>query len=51
MYGGARLIVEPMRTDSLYIGPWPAAYWFSIALIVAGALVVVWRRPIRMRVS
>src|SRR5688572_29143765 len=26
MYGGARLIIEPMRTDSLFIGPWPAAY-------------------------
>jgi hypothetical protein len=25
-----------MRTDSLYIGFWPAAYWLSGALIVAG---------------
>lgn len=48
MYGGARLIVEPMRTDSLYIGPWPAAYWFSIALIAAGSVVIVWRRSTRI---
>ena len=48
MYGGARLIVEPMRTDSLYIGPWPAAYWFSIALIAAGVVVILWRRSTRV---
>jgi prolipoprotein diacylglyceryl transferase len=51
MYGGARLLIEPMRTDSLYIGPWPAAYWFSIALIVAGAALVLWRRSGRVQHS
>jgi prolipoprotein diacylglyceryltransferase len=49
MYGGARLLIEPMRTDSLYIGPWPAAYWLSIALIVAGAALAYWRRSTRVQ--
>jgi prolipoprotein diacylglyceryl transferase len=49
MYGGARLLIEPMRTDSLYIGPWPAAYWFSVALVVAGAALVLWRRSARVQ--
>jgi prolipoprotein diacylglyceryltransferase len=31
-----RWVVESVRTDSLYIGPWPAAYWLSAALITAG---------------
>jgi phosphatidylglycerol:prolipoprotein diacylglycerol transferase len=35
-YGVARFIIERMRTDSLYIGPFPAALWLSGALIVAG---------------
>src|SRR5665811_683001 len=26
-YGIARLLIERIRTDSLYIGPLPAAYW------------------------
>jgi phosphatidylglycerol:prolipoprotein diacylglycerol transferase len=36
LYGGVRWVVESVRTDSLYIGPWPAAYWLSAALITAG---------------
>lgn len=48
MYGGARLLIEPMRTDSLYIGPWPAAYWFSIALVVAGVIGILWQRSRRV---
>lgn len=51
MYGGARLIVEPMRTDSLYIGPWPAAYWFSIGLIGAGAAILLLRRSTRIETA
>ena len=35
-YGIARFIIERMRTDSLDIGPWPAAYWLSGALILGG---------------
>lgn len=41
LYGVVRLVVEPMRTDSLTIGPWPAAYWFSGGLIAAGAMVMM----------
>jgi phosphatidylglycerol:prolipoprotein diacylglycerol transferase len=36
IYGGVRWAIESLRTDSLYIGPWPAAYWLSGALIAAG---------------
>jgi phosphatidylglycerol---prolipoprotein diacylglyceryl transferase len=36
LYGVVRLAIESMRTDSLYIGRWPAAYWLSGALILAG---------------
>jgi phosphatidylglycerol:prolipoprotein diacylglycerol transferase len=36
-YGVARFFIERIRTDSLYIGPLPAAYWLSFALIAAGA--------------
>jgi phosphatidylglycerol:prolipoprotein diacylglycerol transferase len=46
LYGIIRLIVERVRTDSLYIGPWPAAYWLSGALILAGALVFTISRRI-----
>ncbi|MGB3306266.1 MAG: prolipoprotein diacylglyceryl transferase [Thermomicrobiales bacterium] len=43
-YGIARFLIESDRTDSLYIGPLPAAYWFSFALIGAGMLMIVLRR-------
>jgi phosphatidylglycerol---prolipoprotein diacylglyceryl transferase len=42
-YGLVRLPLESIRTDSLYIGPWPAAYWLSFALIGAGITILVWR--------
>lgn len=35
-YGVARFLIERIRTDSLYIGPLPAAFWLSWALIAAG---------------
>lgn len=44
LYGIARLIVESVRTDSLYIGPWPAAYWLSLALILVGGALLGLRR-------
>jgi phosphatidylglycerol:prolipoprotein diacylglycerol transferase len=44
LYGVVRLAIESMRTDSLTIGPWPAAYWLSAALIVAGAAMLAVRR-------
>jgi phosphatidylglycerol:prolipoprotein diacylglycerol transferase len=43
LYGLARLAVERIRTDSLYIGPLPAAYWVSGALIAGGLLMIVLR--------
>jgi len=43
-YGMARFIVERMRTDSLYIGPLPAATWLSAALGAAGVLLLVLNR-------
>ena len=35
-YGTVRFFIERIRTDSLYIGPLPAAYWISFALIGVG---------------
>lgn len=43
-YGVVRFFIERIRTDSLYIGPLPAAYWLSFALIGAGLLILVGRR-------
>jgi phosphatidylglycerol:prolipoprotein diacylglycerol transferase len=40
-YGLARFVIERMRTDSLYIGPLPAAFWLSWLLIAAGILVLL----------
>jgi phosphatidylglycerol---prolipoprotein diacylglyceryl transferase len=40
-YGVARLLIERIRTDSLMIGPWPAAYWLSLGLILSGVGVMV----------
>jgi len=45
-YGIARFIIERMRTDSLYIGPLPAAYWLSMALIGGGALLLALNRTL-----
>ncbi|MBX3070336.1 MAG: prolipoprotein diacylglyceryl transferase [Thermomicrobiales bacterium] len=46
LYGVVRFIIERMRTDSLYIGPWPAAYWVSGGLILAGGVLFMMRRSI-----
>jgi phosphatidylglycerol:prolipoprotein diacylglycerol transferase len=44
-YGAARFLIERIRTDSLYLGPLPAAYWMSWGLIAVGlALLIVLRR-------
>jgi phosphatidylglycerol---prolipoprotein diacylglyceryl transferase len=43
-YGVIRLILERMRTDSLYIGPLPAAYWLSFAMIAFGIFILYLRR-------
>jgi phosphatidylglycerol---prolipoprotein diacylglyceryl transferase len=46
-YGVARFLIERLRTDSLYIGPLPAAYWFSFGLIAVGAAGILLGRTIR----
>ena len=40
-YGMARFLIERIRTDSLYLGPLPAAYWLSWGLIAAGITLFV----------
>jgi prolipoprotein diacylglyceryl transferase len=44
LYGLVRFVIERMRTDSLNIGPFPAAYWLSWALILIGVVMLVGRR-------
>jgi phosphatidylglycerol:prolipoprotein diacylglycerol transferase len=43
-YGCARFLIERLRTDSLYIGPLPAAYWLSWGLIAAGLSLLAYLR-------
>jgi phosphatidylglycerol:prolipoprotein diacylglycerol transferase len=45
-YGVVRLIVESVRTDSLYIGPVKAAHWVSGGLIVGGGLLLILRHTV-----
>ena len=45
-YGVARFVIERMRTDSLYIGPLPAALWLSMALVTSGMLLLVLNRTV-----
>lgn len=45
-YGIGRFAIESIRTDSLYIGPLPAAYWLSFALIAIGTGLLIARRTI-----
>src|SRR5262249_42630248 len=42
-YGIGRFLIERIRTDSLYIGSLPAAYWLSWALLAGGIAVLVTR--------
>ena len=45
-YGVGRFLIERIRIDSLYLGPFPAAYWLSWIFILAGsALLFVRHRP------
>lgn len=48
-YGLARFIIERLRTDSLYIGPLPAAFWLSWLLIAAGLLLLIVPRLTELR--
>jgi len=44
LYGVIRFLIERIRTDSLYIGPLPAAYWLSFGFVAVGLFIVIWRR-------
>ena len=46
-YGAARFLIERIRTDSLYLGPLPAAYWLSWGLIAVGVTLLVFLRLTR----
>jgi prolipoprotein diacylglyceryl transferase len=46
LYGTVRFAIESLRTDSLTIGPYPAAYWLSWALILTGVVMFVVRRTV-----
>ena len=50
-YGTARFLIERMRTDSLFIGPFPAAFWLSWALIAIGMVLLILRRHPRFDVA
>ena len=43
-YGVGRFAIERMRTDSLYIGSLPAAYWLSMLMIGGGVILMVLTR-------
>lgn len=44
LYGSVRFVIESIRTDSLYIGPFPAAHWISAGMILFGAAMLIIRR-------
>lgn len=46
LYGLVRFAIERLRTDSLTIGPYPAAYWLSWTLILIGVVMFVGRRSV-----
>lgn len=46
LYGTGRFFIERIRTDSLYIGPLPAAYWLSFSLIAIGAVMLIVRHTV-----
>ena len=46
-YGLARFLIERIRTDSLYLGPLPAAYWLSWALVATGIGLLVYLQSLR----
>ncbi len=45
-YGTIRFFIERIRTDSLYIGALPAAYWISFGLVGAGIAGIVIGRTV-----
>ncbi|HEV2108706.1 MAG TPA: prolipoprotein diacylglyceryl transferase [Thermomicrobiales bacterium] len=45
-YGVGRFLIERIRTDSVYLGPLPAAYWASFAFIAVGLGMMVLRHTV-----
>lgn len=43
LYGAVRFVIESIRTDSLYIGPFPAAHWISAGMILFGVVMLIVR--------
>ncbi|CAA9575944.1 MAG: Prolipoprotein diacylglyceryl transferase [uncultured Thermomicrobiales bacterium] len=46
LYGVERFLIERIRTDSVYLGPLPGAYWASFALVAIGVAMLVLRRTV-----
>jgi phosphatidylglycerol:prolipoprotein diacylglycerol transferase len=46
LYGAVRFFIERMRTDSLTIGPYPAAFWLSWGLMLIGVVMFIGRRTV-----
>lgn len=47
LYGCERLVIESIRTDSVYVGPLPGPTWASLALIAGGVVGFVVARRTR----
>ena len=45
-YGFGRMLIEGLRTDSLYVGPVRISQLVGFVCFVAGAAVIAWRRVI-----
>ena len=43
IYGSGRFIIEQLRTDSLYIGPFRASQWLSLGLCMIASAILLWR--------
>jgi phosphatidylglycerol:prolipoprotein diacylglycerol transferase len=43
-YGLARFLIERIRTDSLFLGPLPAAFWLSWGLVATGVGLLLFLR-------
>lgn len=43
IYGSGRFLIEQLRMDSLYVGPFRISQWLSLALCISAAAVLLWR--------
>lgn len=43
-YGLGRMVIEGMRTDSLYLGPLRVSQWLSIVIVIAALAFIIYRR-------